>query len=68
MNEIRQNFLEKNKGSSIRLIFANGFQLRGKLLAYDETDMLIETRAYETSPVLIPHNAVSTYVPAGNKF
>jgi len=66
MNSIRKNFLEENKNRLIRLIFANGFQLRGRLVDYDEVDMLIETQAYSSGPIVIPLSAVSTFVPVKN--
>ena len=67
LGKLRSKLLEENKGLHIRLIFANGFQMPGRLADYDENDMLIETKAYESSPVLVPHSAVSTLVPAVKK-
>lgn len=67
LGELRRKVLEENKDCNIRLIFANGFQMPCRLVDYDENDMLIETRTYESSPVLVPHSAISTFVPVAKK-
>ena len=64
LKELRRRVLEENKGQFVRLIFANGFQMRGTLLDFDDNDMLIETTLYQSGPVVVPHSILSTFVPA----
>ena len=66
MSKHLTNFLFDNKGKYVRLIFANGFQLRGQLVGHDESYMLINTSTYDSPPVLVPYTAVTTFVPAKN--
>ena len=64
LGEIRKTALDKNKGCIVRLIFTNGFQMRGRLLNYDECDMVIETSTYGSEPVIVSHSAITTLIPS----
>ena len=66
MTSLMKNFMFENKNKFVRLIFANGFQLKGRLVEYDESYMLINTSAYDSPPVLVPYTAVTTFVPTKN--
>ena len=61
---VLETFFEENKGKYIRVFLSGGFQLRGKLEAYDDFHMRIYTDAYNSvfQSVIIPLSAVSTYV------
>ena len=64
MSRIKNEFLTANKDKTIRLIFGNGFQMRGRLIDFDEEHMIIDTGVYDSPPVVVPYSAVTTYVPA----
>ena len=64
MTKLRENFMQENKGKNITLIFANGFQMRGRLVDFDENDVLIDTRAYGSPPVTIQQASVNAFIPA----
>lgn len=66
MDRLREKFLKENKGKHIRLLFANGFQLKCILIDYDSEVMEVLTNVYtQTCDVLvqIPFDAITAFVP-----
>ena len=63
MSRLREKFMSENEGKHIRLIFSNGFQLSGKLVEWDEDDIVLDTLTYCSSPVTIPQASVNVFIP-----
>ena len=66
MTQLREKFMTENMGKNIKLVFSNGFQMRGVLVAYDEVDVTLDTSAYDSPPVTVQQASVNVFVPAKN--
>ena len=64
INKLREKFMQENKGKKITLIFSNGFQMKGKLVDYDDVDVVIDTNAYSSPAVTVQQASVNAFVPA----
>lgn len=65
MFELKKKFLEERLNKDIRIIFNNGFQLRGLLLGYDEESVSVIAPVYHSDkPSIISQASISAYTHA----
>ncbi len=67
-NSILQDLLQRSLERKVRVIFTNGFQLRGILKKFDSTHLMLDCSRYaEYNTAVIAINAIATFVPEETK-
>lgn len=66
MSKMLKQFLSENKNRHIRLFLANGYQLKGTLIDFDEVYIKMSTNEYSSAPeeILVAINSVTTLLKA----
>ena len=63
-SSILQNLLQEALDRKVRVIFTNGFQLRGILKKFDSTHLMLDSSRYaEYNTAVIAIDAIATFVP-----